>query len=475
MRSPNGGSRSDPMDGPIRARPSLWLTLAYALGLFAIECPWLLVVVLAFAAWLGKRRGLLAVATFFAGWMVASKIPNLILDEREFFGGVATVETVSRPSVGREWVVARVPWGRLLVALPKGALVAPGDVLEGRGVVEPLNEAEQQSWSKRGVVGRWKPYGPLRWSRSGSEAVRSAVALRRSFVGFTSRALGPGLAESVDALLFNVRGELSKEFQRDLRLTGTVHIVSASGLHAAVVAFAVLGVMALLPVPRTWQLALAGLALAGYAAAAGLQAPIVRSVALVLGLQTAYLWRREPDAVGVTSFTALAFLIAEPWLAWDLGFQLSFATVVGLAMFGGTWPSGETLMERAKTSLLSLGRASLVASAVSAPLVAYHFGQVPLLSVVSNLLIAFSVGPVVVGSLAAAALAGVLPETALAAMRLLVAPMTEWLVGVVDWLGAWEATAPRMPEFGGGWLLLVYAAMLALWREDPKPCDSIPE
>lgn len=418
---------------------------------------------------------MLAAATFLAGWVVASKIPSLILQEREFFEGAVTVETISRPSVGSEWVVVQGSWGRLLLALPKGALVAPGDRLEGRGVVDPLNEAELDSWSKRGVVGRWKPYGPLRWTRSGSEAIRWAVALRRSFLSFTSAALGPGLAESVDALLFNVRGELSKEFQRDLRLTGTVHIVSASGLHAAVVAFAVLGLTTLLPVPRVGQLALAAAALAGYAAAAGLQAPIVRSVALVLGLQSAHLWKREPDAVGVTAFTALAFLVAEPWLAWDVGFQLSFATVMGLAMFGGRWLSGETVWRRARASILSLGRASLVASAVSAPLVAYHFGQVPLMSVVSNLLIAFSVGPVVVGSLAAAAMSGVVPELAAGVMRLVVAPMTEWLVGVVDWLGAWEATAPRVPEFGGGWLLAAYASVLALWREDPEPCDSIPE
>ncbi len=463
------------MAGPIRARPSLWLTLAYALGLFAIESPWLFVPALALAAWLGRWRGALAAATFLAGWSVAFKIPSLILNEREFFQGSVVVETVSRPSAGREWVVARASWGRLLLALPKGSLVAPGDRLEGLGVVEPLNEAEQGAWCKRGVVGRWKPRGSLRWIRTGSEAVRSAIAVRRAFLDFTSRALGLGLAESVDALLFNVRGELSKEFQRDLRLTGTVHIVSASGLHAAVVAFAVLGLTALLPVPRAAQLALAALALAGYALAAGLQAPIVRSVALVLGLQSAYLWRREPDAVAVTSLTALAFLIAEPWLAWDLGFQLSFATVMGLAMFGGRWPTGDTLRERARASVVSLGRASVVASAVSAPLVAYHFGQVPLMSVASNLLIAFSVGPVVVGSLAAASVAGIFPEVAAAAMRLVVAPMTEWLVGIVDWLGAWEAAAPRVPEFGAGWLLVAYASMLALWREDPKPWDSNPE
>lgn len=460
------------MTAPIRARPSLWLALAYLLGLFACDAPALAAVAGVLAVGAGRRAGLICLGAFAVGWTVAYRIPDQILQEREFYKGAVTVETVSRPAAGREWIVARGDWGRFLLALPAGSLVAPGDVLVGSGVVDPLTEAELASWTKRGVVGRWKPRGTLRWIASGNEAVRFAVSLRRSFLNFTSRTLGPGLAESVDALLFNVRGNLSREFQQDLRVTGTVHIVSASGLHAAVVAFAVLGLLSLLPVPRAAQLVAASVALAGYAAAAGLQAPIVRSVALVLGLQSAPFWRREPDAVSITSFTALAFLLAEPWLAWDLGFQLSFATVLGLAMFGGGWPKGDTMAERTRAVLLSLGRATLVASGVSAPLVAYHFGQVPLMSALSNLMIGLTVGPIVVGSLAAALVQGVFPVLGKAAMVWLVAPMTEWLVGVIDWLGSWEAAAPRLPEFGAGWLVLVYASLLLAWREDPRPCDS---
>ncbi|MCX7800534.1 MAG: ComEC/Rec2 family competence protein, partial [Fimbriimonadales bacterium] len=350
--------------------------------------------------------------------------------------------------------------------------VVPGDRLVGQGVVDPLSEAESELWRRRGVVGRWKPHRPLQWVQSGPAAARAALQFRERFLAFSHRMLGPGLAQAVDALCFNVRGDLSKEFQRDLRTTGTVHIVSASGLHAAVVAFAVFGLCCLLPIPRWLQLVLAAAMLALYAVAAGLQAPIVRSVALVAGLQSSYLWRREPDAASLTSFTALLFLMGEPWLAWDIGFQLSFATVLGLAAFAGGRPGGGSGADFVRRAACSLLRASVVASAVSAPLVAYHFGQVPLLSVASNLLIAFAVGPVVVLSLAAALLDPWLPAVSQAMALGAVAPLAEWLVGTIDWLGGWEATAPRLPEFGAGWLAAVYGSALLLWRERRRECDS---
>lgn len=455
----------------IRSRPSLALALAFGAGLFACESPWAWLAAALAALLSGGRLFVACLVAAIGGWQLGQGIPGPGLPERRYYEGWVSVETVPVPAGERQWLVARSPIGRLLVAVPAAQAVVPGDRLFGRGVVDPLNEAEDSMWRRRRVLGRWKPHGSLEWVRSGSPVCRAAVEFRERFLAFSVRTFGPGLAEAVGALCFNVRGDLSKEFQRDLRTTGTVHIVSASGLHAAVVAFAVFGACSFLPIPRWIQLAAASAVLALYAVAAGLQAPIVRSMLLVVGLKSAYLWRREPDAASLTSFTALLFLLAEPWLAWDVGFQLSFATVLGLAAFGGHTPRGETAAELMRQAAWSLVRASAVASAVSAPLVGYHFGQVPLVSVASNLLIAFAVGPVVVLSLGAALMDPFLPALSHAAAVGVIAPLGEWLVGTIDWLGAWDATAPRVPEFGTGWLVAVYAGVLLLWRERRRECD----
>jgi competence protein ComEC len=129
-------------------------------------------------------------------------------------------------------------------------------------------------------------------------------------------------------VVLGIRSGIPPRLQQDLIATGLVHLLVLSGLKVAVFARLVTGVLGpALGRAATWPaLALIALyALAGGATPAALRASAMGGVALVaqrLGRPT-HVWTS-------LAATAAAMLAWRPELAWDVGFQLSFAGTVAI-------------------------------------------------------------------------------------------------------------------------------------------------
>ncbi len=143
---------------------------------------------------------------------------------------------------------------------------------------------------------------------------------------------------------------------------------------------------------------------------------------------------------------AAAFtLVLNPRAAGDVGWQLSFAAVIGIALW--TAPlrrllAGDAPRTAARRALAEGVAVTVAATLATAPLMAHHFERLSLASLLANLLALPAVAPVMwLGMLAAAA--GQLPW-------LPVEPMTG-LAGVlaayIEQIAAWTA-APGWAEVG---------------------------
>lgn len=199
---------------------------------------------------------------------------------------------------------------------------------------------------------------------------------------------------------------------------GLVHLLSVSGLHVAIIAGALRTLAAALRLPRAAGDPLALLGVAAYVLLLGLPAPAVRAAAmLAVVTMTGGLGRP------VHPWTALALGVAlptvDPRVVADLGWQFSasgMAALVGarsLLRRWRTWPlmrpplagpstAGGGAIARVAWRLrlagprldgwrLLLARELVVgvlASAVSAPLVAWTFGRVSLVAPLANVLAA---------------------------------------------------------------------------------------
>ena len=167
---------------------------------------------------------------------------------------------------------------------------------------------------------------------------------------------------------------------------GLVHMLSVSGLHVGIVALALDLLASILRLPRTPARVATLLLLAAYVAAIGAPPPAVRAAVMLAALLMTRLIQRPTSPWAILALGAAAPL----WnarTALDLGWQLSVAgtaaLIAGAALARRIIPEGWSGWRR---TLATGGTISIVATAVTAPLVAWAFGRVSLLGPVTNLL-----------------------------------------------------------------------------------------
>ncbi len=137
-------------------------------------------------------------------------------------------------------------------------------------------------------------------------------------------------------------------------------------------------------------------------------------------------------ALGLAAAVTLAL---NPYAAGDVGWQLSFAAVVGLMALA---PRIRERLRRWPAPLAEASAITLAATLATAPLLAVHFGRVSLASLPANLIVAPVVAPIMWLGMVAAALAQLDPALA-APLNALNGP----LVAFVDRIARAAAAVPH--------------------------------
>ncbi len=129
------------------------------------------------------------------------------------------------------------------------------------------------------------------------------------------------------ALLLGDRTSLDPETTTEFQRTGTYHALVISGLHIGVVAFLLLLVLRVAGVPRVFRAVVALVLVALYAFLVGARLPVLRATSMFAVFLAASLVYRRRRAFNVIAGTALCFLVVDPDLLFDVGFQMSFLSV----------------------------------------------------------------------------------------------------------------------------------------------------
>lgn len=169
---------------------------------------------------------------------------------------------------------------------------------------------------------------------------------------------------------------------------GLVHLLSVSGVHVAIIASALLtlGRAARLSLRNATLLAIGATTI--YVVILGLPPPAVRAGVMFGCVLLARLRQRPASEWSVLVLGALLPVLVDPAAPLDLGWQLSVLGVVALAASGRLvkrlrWHGGGWMRSTRREML-----ASTVASAASAPLIAWYFGTVSLIAPLANLVAA---------------------------------------------------------------------------------------
>ena len=119
----------------------------------------------------------------------------------------------------------------------------------------------------------------------------------------------------------------------DFVRTGTAHILAISGQNLSIVAGMFIAAGIWLFGKRHYRYVWLALAVTwGYALLAGMSAPIVRSAIMLSIFLCADLLGRQRSVFPALAMAAAVMLALTPRLLWDASFQLSFLSMLGLAL-----------------------------------------------------------------------------------------------------------------------------------------------
>ncbi|MDD5097466.1 MAG: ComEC/Rec2 family competence protein [Candidatus Omnitrophica bacterium] len=172
--------------------------------------------------------------------------------------------------------------------------------------------------------------------------------------------------------------------------SGTVHILVVSGFNVGIVAFVVNLLFKILRIRRSARIILVAVCLLIYCLVTGSTNPVLRATVMGIIFLLAHLFKRKPDMYNSLACAALFILIINPRQLFDIGFQLSFSSVLAIVYF---YPKLATFL-RIKNYRSKVLRFFAEGLAVSCSawlgtmgIIAYNFRIITPVTVLANLLI----------------------------------------------------------------------------------------
>ncbi|MFC1693969.1 DNA internalization-related competence protein ComEC/Rec2 [Candidatus Latescibacterota bacterium] len=198
-----------------------------------------------------------------------------------------------------------------------------------------------------------------------------------------------GHGNLLKAMILGERNALTFETRAQFAQSGIAHILAVSGLHVGILALALNFILAAFKFPKKIRILIIVCFMGMYAGICGFRPPVTRAVIMISMVFGAMLFER-PRNVENSLFVALIVILAfDPVSLFSPSLQLSFAAVWGITTFYS--PIIQVIKPKHRLLkpiqyILSIFVVSTLAFIVTSPVVAGHFGSLPLLSVPVNII-----------------------------------------------------------------------------------------
>jgi competence protein ComEC len=366
----------------------------------------------------------------------------------------------------------------------------PGDLVELYGhwrlPPEPSNPGQfnlRARYAELGWTAQLRVESSRQLARIGTEEYfrldRPLAMMTEAALAAIERYVPFGQAPLTAALVLGQREQAHWELQEELLATGTIHMLSISGMHIDMVAVALMVAGLMLRLPRAPTLIGIVLICGLYAMLCGANPPVARAALMLTAACIARLLRWQLTSLNILAGAALVLLIQRTSIAFEIGTQLSFMTVAVLILTFPILQQRQTPLRRllesrqsrtqvawgsAKRFAWESLRSSFWVCFLSAPLVWNSFHIISPIAIVLNLVLWL---PMLIALLSGLALIvfGWLPPVAamlgvLCGASLWILTQCVALADAIPMSHFWRAAPPLW------WLVMFYAIALAIvvWR-----------
>lgn len=278
-----------------------------------------------------------------------------------------------------------------------------------------------------------------------------------------SRGMPPREAELARGFVLGQDEGIDARTVEDFRRAGLSHLLAVSGQNVALLALLAMPALAALGIPLRMRLVWVLGLIVVYVPLAGAGPSIQRAGTMGALTVLATLAGRRASRFYLLALAAIVTLALDPRIAADVGWQLSFAAVLGILLLAT--PLRRAISNRIGTGgwqrTLAEGVGMTIAATVAtAPLIAFHFGTLSTTTLVANLLALPAVAPAMwLGMLVAAT--GQVPGFPVEPLNSLNAVFLAYIAQVAAWCArpSWAYLQVRL---GGAGLAASYIAIAAV-------------
>jgi len=286
-------------------------------------------------------------------------------------------------------------WYRAKFYLNEKLSVEPADVIRGRfefRVTTPDGADEPTAHQGKGIfllgyeedsVQLQKPEQVPRWT--------FPARLRHKLLNILNDYFPADTAAFAKALLLGDRTGIDYETNTAFKISGISHVIAVSGLHVTIL-FTLISILCF---RRRWLVAVLGIpALLLFAAAAGFSPSITRACIMQCLMIMATVLNREYDGPTELAFSCFVMLLTNPLVVTSVSFQLSVGCMIGIFLFSRrinaylteVFIGKRKRFVKVKRWIIGSVSVTLSAMTLTTPFVAYYFGTVSLIGIITNLL-----------------------------------------------------------------------------------------
>lgn len=384
-----------------------------------------------------------------------------------------SVESIKFEDAGPDTLVTGMVLARVETGPAVGMVWQYGDRVKLQGVMRTPGENELFSYrdylEKRGIFSVMSPEKIERLAVGDGNPILARLYTLREQARAVIYQLYPDPEASLLAgILLGLERGIPAEVSRAFQATGTAHIIAISGFNMSLLA----GLCTALFAKRLGKGrgALAALLTIGlYTVLVGAQAAVVRAAVMSgLAVFAMQVGRRQ---AGLNSLALTAALMAciQPFVLWDVGFQLSVSATLGLVLFGESWPRAfqrwlgrwlaPVAAKRAADVVGEYLLLTLAAQLMTLPVIVFHFRRFSLVSLLANPLV-LPVQPMVMILGGLSLLGGLVWLPAGRLLAYAAWPLTAFTIRAVETLSKLPGAEWTLPPISLAWVVVFYSLVL---------------
>ncbi|MCC6722246.1 MAG: ComEC/Rec2 family competence protein [Bacteroidia bacterium] len=214
-------------------------------------------------------------------------------------------------------------------------------------------------------------------------------------VEFLKNVLRKSIKDSVslgvtEALIFGYKEDLPKELVESYSKTGTLHVLAVSGMHVALVFLLLSKLLWFMDINKFGKIikpVFLIISIWVYCIITGMSPSVIRAGVMISLIIIAKILSKNINIYNIIFASALIILLINPMWLFNVGFQLSFAAVVGIVFFQKYFKNIWTPQNKIIEVIWEIVIVSISAQLAAFPLCLHYFNQFPNYFILSNLII----------------------------------------------------------------------------------------